>query len=523
MIATLLLALALTPAGAAGDGFGILGAAHRLDDPPYRYVVLSPHTRHPLTVVERIDTRDSTIDRWWYLRGTYYLPAVAYDGSAGGIADGKLVLSTLPRRYPPKWTGFAILDTRVFLRHPQTEKAPRHAVTRFRLRGAYGFDAISPDASTMYLVHNFFDRTRRGRYEVRALDLASGHLRPGAIVDPNEPDERMQGSPVSRVASADGRWAYTLYTGGEETFLHALDTVRGRAVCVDLPQLEDLREPFQLRLQLDEGSGEIVVRSRDTKDAGDGPLLRIDTDTFHVSEPRASASKGLLTFAQTPRHPGNLVLREGTIGRSAAGRPIELRQLGDPKWSGELLVFGCIHGDECAAGRVEPTIGGCPDPSADIYLVPNLDPDGTADGSRLNARGVDLNRNFPSEWKRAGAPFSPEYSGPRPFSEPETRLAARVIRALHPAATIWFHQFPGERPFVRAWGRSVPAARHFAALARMPFRAMRWPAGTAPNWQNHRFAAAAFVIELPPGRLSPRMRGRLGKALVRMGRWVRED
>jgi hypothetical protein len=285
-IATLLLALALTPATAAGDGFGLLGAAHRLDDPPYRYVVLSPHTRHPVTVVERIDLRDSTIDRWWYLRGTYYLPAVAYDGSAGGLsADGKLVLVTMPRRFPPKRTGFAVLDTRLFLRHPQTGEAPRHAVTRFSLRGAYGFDAISPDASTMYLIHNFFDRKRRGRYEVRALDMASGRLRPGPIVDPSEPDERMQGSAVSRVASADGRWAYTLYTGSAETFLHALDTVRGRAVCVDLPGLEDLREPFQLRLALDEAGGEIIVRSRDTKDAPDAPLLTIDTGTFHISEP----------------------------------------------------------------------------------------------------------------------------------------------------------------------------------------------------------------------------------------------
>jgi len=57
----------------------------------------------------------------------------------------------------------------------------------------------------------------------------------------------------------------------------------------------------------------------------------------------------------------------------------------------------------------------------------------------------------------------------------------------------------------------------------MPFRAMRWPAGTAPNWQNHRFEAPAFVVELPQGRLAPEMRGRLSQALVGMGRRVRED
>jgi hypothetical protein len=285
-IAAALLALALTTSSARGDGIGLLGAANHLDDPPYRYVALAPRTRHPLTVVERIDLRDSTIDRWWYLRGGWYLPAVASDGSAAGFADGKLVLTTSPRRYPPKWTGFAILDTHLFLRHPQTGNAPRHAITRFSLRGAYGFDALSPDASRMYLIHNLFDRRRRGGYEVRALDLAGGRLLPDPIVDPEEPDERMQGSAVSRVASADGHWAYTLYTGGEETFLHALDTARGRAVCVDLPQLDDLslREPFQLRLALSADGSEVLVHSRDAKDAPGGPLLGIDTGSFDVRE-----------------------------------------------------------------------------------------------------------------------------------------------------------------------------------------------------------------------------------------------
>lgn len=239
--------------------------------------------------------------------------------------------------------------------------------------------------------------------------------------------------------------------------------------------------------------------------------------------PQADASGGFLVFAQTPRRPGNLVARAGVVGHSVQGRPIEVRQVGDPKWPGELLVFGCIHGDECGASAIEPTIGGCPDPSADIFLVPNLNPDGSAAHSRLNSRGVDLNRNFAAGWKANGAPGDPEYPGSRPFSEPETRLAARIVRALEPAATIWFHQFRGRRPFVRAWGQSIEAGRHFARLSRMPFRAMRWPAGTGPNWQNHRSTAPAFVVELPRGRLTPEMRGRLSKALVRMGRWVRED
>ena len=286
LVAAVLLCGLQAPA-ASGDGFGVLGGAAAVEDPPYRYVTMAPRTRPRLTVVEKIDTRTAKIDRWWYLRGSWYVPAVASDGSAGGLSadGGTLVLVTFPRSYPPKATRLAVLDTNVFLRHPGGGKGrPSHAIRRIKLPGAFGFDAISPDGSRIYLIQNFYRGSRLARYEVRALDTAAGRLLPQPIVNPEEPDERMQGSPVSRVASPDGRWAYTLYTGPHETFLHALDTVRGRAVCVDLPQLEDLREPFQLRLKLSDDGGEILVFSRDTSDTPVSPLLAIDVGTFAVHE-----------------------------------------------------------------------------------------------------------------------------------------------------------------------------------------------------------------------------------------------
>lgn len=284
------LAMALAPAGADAAGGGILGGTGSFTDPPYRYVALTPRARHPLTVVERIDLRDSTIDRWWYLHGSYYLPAVATDGSPGGISgNGILVLSDSPRVYPPTRSRFAILDTRLFPNHPHRKgDAPRHAISRVRLDGAWSFDAISPDGSRIYLIHSFFKRGEVSRYEVRALDATTGRLLPEPIVDPREPDERMEGSPVTRLSSRDGRWAYTLYTGSRERFLHALDTVGGRAFCVDLPQLEDLREPFQLRLRLAAGGRTIVVYSRDRNDAGTAPLLEIDSRSLEVRRPVAT-------------------------------------------------------------------------------------------------------------------------------------------------------------------------------------------------------------------------------------------
>jgi protein MpaA len=210
-----------------------------------------------------------------------------------------------------------------------------------------------------------------------------------------------------------------------------------------------------------------------------------------------------------------------TVGESVRGRPIEIIRLGDPNLDGRVLVFGCVHGDECAASHLQPLTNGCPDPHSDLFLVPRLNPDGAALGTRLNGRGVDLNRNFPASWRPIGSPSDLEYAGPQPFSEPESRLAARLVRGLRPRVTLWFHQFPGSRPFVRAWGGSVPAGRRYAKQAGIAFRLMPWQDGTAPNWQNHHFpGTASFVVELPDGPLAPHLEERLERAIVQVGREV---
>ena len=222
------------------------------------------------------------------------------------------------------------------------------------------------------------------------------------------------------------------------------------------------------------------------------------------------------------REPGERPYRVGQVGRSHLGRPIRLIEHGD-RSAPTLLVFGCIHGDECAAEKVRP-VAGCPLHGAHIATVPNLNPDGLHLGTRLNGRGVDLNRNFPSQWKPIGARGSPQYSGPRPLSEPESRLATRIIRVLRPEVTIWFHQHWAPRPLVRAWGGSVRAARRYAGLSNLPFKRIRWPAGTAPNWQNHsRPGTSSFVVELPRlgfdrGRIDD-----LGFAIAQLAREVGED
>jgi murein endopeptidase len=206
--------------------------------------------------------------------------------------------------------------------------------------------------------------------------------------------------------------------------------------------------------------------------------------------------------------------RRVELGRSARGRRIRAVRVGDPSSEQKVLVFGCIHGDECAGTAVTDRLVRA-QTRADLWVVPNLNPDGFALRRRQNGRGVDLNRNFASEWRPIGRRWDAEYSGPRPFSEPESRIARRLVLAVQPDVTIWFHQ---PQAVVRAWGQSAPVARRYARLAAMRYSSIRWPPGTAPNWQNHRLPGpAAFVVELPAGPLSAAAAARHAAAILRLG------
>jgi hypothetical protein len=276
---------------------------------PHRYVAVNTHTTPKLTLVERIDRRGGRVDRWWQLDGDYGVPAVAFDGAGGGLsADGRtLVLSDFaignPPVYPPKTTRLAILDTKLRpQRHLEAgQRRPPSVFKSIELRGHYAFDAISPDGSTIYLIHHFPNLSGPSyitHYEVKAYDVKSGRLLPEPIVDPDEPGERMEGMPLYRAMSPDGRWAYTLYDGnGKEPFIHALDTVAGRAVCVDLPQLTKLprRVYYLLQLQMREGGHQLVVLRRRPGPKPTRTLLSVDTRSFEVDRPApvATASSGI--------------------------------------------------------------------------------------------------------------------------------------------------------------------------------------------------------------------------------------
>jgi murein peptide amidase A len=191
--------------------------------------------------------------------------------------------------------------------------------------------------------------------------------------------------------------------------------------------------------------------------------------------------------------------RNVTIGRSVDGRPITAIVRGPSSAKRRILVVGCIHGNECAGlPIVSALVRSRAAQGVQLWLVPKMNPDGTAVDTRQNAHGVDLNRNFPYRWRRVSSPIY--YSGPWPRSEPETRAAIKLIRRIKPAVTIWYHQ---AEDLVDMSGGDRGVARRYARLAHLPATCLSFLPGTATAWSNHTFpGTTAFVVELPGGAVS---------------------
>jgi murein peptide amidase A len=210
------------------------------------------------------------------------------------------------------------------------------------------------------------------------------------------------------------------------------------------------------------------------------------------------------------------VHRTVLLGRSLDGRPIIAIETGDPDAPSKTLVVGCIHGNECAGIAIaHRLVATRPPADADIWIVPDLNPDGAAAGTRANAHGIDLNRNFPWRWQRLPAPY---FSGPRPLSEPETRIAHRLVQRVRPTVTIWFHQ---HLDLVDDSTGNLALERRFAHAAGLRLRRLPREPGSAVTWENHRFPrATAFVVELPAGALPAAAVERLARAVYAVARPV---
>jgi hypothetical protein len=207
-----------------------------------------------------------------------------------------------------------------------------------------------------------------------------------------------------------------------------------------------------------------------------------------------------------------------TYGESAEGRPLRVLRAGDPAAPVRVLVVGSIHGNEPAGHAVvERLRRTAPPAGVQLWTVRTANPDGIHAGTRQNARGVDLNRNFPFRWAGGGRPFDTYFPGRSAASEPETRALQRLVRTVDPDLTLYYHQ----QMRLVVLPRAAPRApvREYGRRTGLPARWLPAYRGTAISWQNRRDpGTTAFVVELPAGPLSARGARRHARAVHAIAR-----
>lgn len=146
-----------------------------------------------------------------------------------------------------------------------------------------------------------------------------------------------------------------------------------------------------------------------------------------------------------------------TSARSVDGRTLWTRDVKPENSTVRVLVIGAIHGDELSAaslalhwiGLAEQAPADMPQP-VHWRFIPALNPDGlfSQPPRRVNASGVDLNRNFPTpNWERDAKPYWEKrthrdprrYPGPKPLSEPESRFLHEEMQRFKPQLIVSIH------------------------------------------------------------------------------------
>jgi protein MpaA len=133
------------------------------------------------------------------------------------------------------------------------------------------------------------------------------------------------------------------------------------------------------------------------------------------------------------------VIPRRTVAKSVQNRPIEHIVLGQGR--DVTFVLAAIHGSEKAGiplvHRLTQYLQQNPHllQGRKVVLLPVANPDGVARNTRFNARGVDLNRNFPTANRLNNKRF-----GRTALSEPEAREIDQLIRQYAPDRIVSIHQ-----------------------------------------------------------------------------------
>jgi len=238
------------------------------------------------------------------------------------------------------------------------------------------------------------------------------------------------------------------------------------------------------------------------------PPARIVVATVVLSVAAASLALGSISAPPANASTDRVALpKKIVIGYSAKGKRIVATRAGNPNADAVLLVIGQMHGDEPKGRAVVRAIRKTKIPATanfQIWTVSTMNPDGAQKFTRANARRVDLNRNFPVQWKRSAKGLY--YSGKRPNSEKETRAMMAFISRLNPDGIVSFLQHANtvfsvcnakNRPWVLRTGELMKLPVDLAVDCKKDDKTY---SGTMNDWFSSKFNGWFATVEQPASR-----------------------
>ncbi len=222
-----------------------------------------------------------------------------------------------------------------------------------------------------------------------------------------------------------------------------------------------------------------------------------------------------------------------TLGESVQGAPILIKEyapLTERQPRAKVLLVGGIHGDEYSSvSIVFKWMGILDEHHSGLFhwhIVPLLNPDGLLgrEAQRMNANGVDLNRNFPMpDWENLAPRYwmeqtesSPRYfPGEKPLSEPESRWLVDEINSFAPDVIVAVHaphgvvDYDGPRSGPRKLGRL-----YLSLLGTFP--------GSLGNYAGVQRRIPVVTVELPYAGIMPKP-GEVGDMWRDLVRWLMKN
>ena len=186
------------------------------------------------------------------------------------------------------------------------------------------------------------------------------------------------------------------------------------------------------------GGSDTATTSSPSSVAGSTPLSPIPTVPNDNNNDNEEVVTPLLSsFASREAIPNDTEIE---FGRSVQNRPLTFIRRGNPNGI-RVLVVGVIHGDETAGLAVTDLLKKMDVPAnVDLWILPELNPDGIFLKTRQNANKVDLNRNFPVRWKPLGEVGFWQWAGTGPATEPEVLAMMKLGKVIQPQFNVWYHQ-----------------------------------------------------------------------------------